>query len=502
MTYTDITAQKSAEAEIVEKSALINTTFENMTRGFAIYDADFKIAAFNRRYVELMDYPPELIRIGQSAEEMLRFKAERGDYGPGDIDEIVERHMAVRRRGEKGGREHNHSDGTVIAVRRDPMPDGGYVATYTDITERKQAERKLIERMRQQAAVAELGEQGLVGGEISFLMDRVVASVAKVLDVDYCKVLELLPGGDALLLRAGVGWRNGLVGSATVSTGADSQAGFTMMSQEPVVVEDLSTETRFNGPALLTDHGVISGMSVIIHGAGKPYGVLGVHTKERRNFSTDDANFLQSIANILADAITRVGAEDALRESEDRYARALAGTNDGLWDWNIQTGEDYFSPRWHEMLGYEDGDLEPVAETFLDLLHPDDRDRSAEAVRAHLEEKSPYDIEFRLRRKDGQYIWVRSRGQAVRDKRGDTVRMAGSIIDITERKEAQREIAEKSALIETTLESMSQGITVYDTDHRLIAFNRRFVELFDLPPRLPSSRQDVRGPRPLPRRPG
>ncbi len=157
----DITERNQAEREIAEKSALLETTFENMTRGFAIYDADFKIAAFNQRYVELMDYPPELIRIGQSAEEVLRFKAERGDYGPGDIDEMVERHMALRRRGEKGWREHNNSDGTVIAVRREPMPGGGYVATYTDITERNQAEREIAEKSALLETTFESMSQGM-----------------------------------------------------------------------------------------------------------------------------------------------------------------------------------------------------------------------------------------------------------------------------------------------------------------------------------------------------
>jgi PAS domain S-box-containing protein len=479
----EVAERKRAEEEIATKSALLETTFENMSQGIVVYDKDFRIAAFNPNYVDFCDYPPGFIRLGMPFEEIVRFRALRGDYGPNDdVEALVRERVEARRRGEVIRRERTLPDGRVISIARDPMPDGGYVTTLTDITERKQAEKRLIERVRQQAVVAELGERGLAGSEISSLMDHVVAGLAKVLDVEYCKVLELLPEGDALLLRSGVGWRDGLVGSATVSADADSQAGFTLVSHEPVIVEELSTETRFSGPALLTDHGVISGMSVIIHGADKPFGVLGIHTKARRSFSADDVNFLQSVANILADAITRIGAEEALRESEDRYARAVAGTNDGLWDWNIETGENYFSPRLLEMLGFEDGDLEPVITSFRDLIHPDDRDRTAEAVRAHLEEKVPYDAEYRLRRKDGDYIWVRSRGQAVRDEIDEPVRMAGSITDITAQKKAEAEIAQKTALLETTFENMSQGIRVLDADLNLVACNKEFIELHDYPP--------------------
>ena len=102
------------------------------------------------------------------------------------------------------------------------------------------------------------------------VLDEAAALVAKTLDVAYCKVLELLPDGKALLLRSGVGWREGLVGRATVPTGADSQAGFTLRADKPIVVENVRAERRFSAPPLLREHNVLSGMSVVI--SGKPDG--------------------------------------------------------------------------------------------------------------------------------------------------------------------------------------------------------------------------------------
>lgn len=168
-------------------------------------------------------------------------------------------------------------------------------------------------RVQQQAIVAELGKDALLGVDLDVLFDKAVQMVASVLNNEYCKVLELLPGGDYVFLRAGIGWRDGLVRNAKVDTGLSSQAGYTLISKEPVIVKDLRTETRFDGPALLRDHGVVSGMSVIIHGKSGPWGILGTHTKRYHEFTQDDINFFQAIANILANAIERRRTEDELQ---------------------------------------------------------------------------------------------------------------------------------------------------------------------------------------------
>lgn len=176
----------------------------------------------------------------------------------------------------------------------------------------KTLEDELRVRAKQQAAVAELGQRALIGTGLDKLMAEMVVLVARTLDLEYCKVLELLPGGEALLLRAGVGWKEEYVGQAQVGAGSDSQAGYTLLSSEPVVVEDMRAETRFSGPQLLHEHAVISGMSVLISGRDRPFGVLGVHTRFHRIFNRHDINFLQSVANVLAAAIERKRVEAEL----------------------------------------------------------------------------------------------------------------------------------------------------------------------------------------------
>ena len=179
-----------------------------------------------------------------------------------------------------------------------------YSAIIRDVSERARMEATLRERMRQQGAVAELGLAAL-GSDLDALLEKAVELVARTLDVEYCELLELLPDGTALLLRAGVGWTEGLVGRATVPAGTSSQAGYTLLAKAPVVVDDLRTETRFEAPPLLREHGVVSGLSIVIDLLERPYGVLGAHTVRHRSFSADDTLFLQAIAHILGEAIER-----------------------------------------------------------------------------------------------------------------------------------------------------------------------------------------------------
>ncbi|PCI44184.1 MAG: hypothetical protein COB49_11390 [Alphaproteobacteria bacterium] len=144
-----------------------------------------------------------------------------------------------------------------------------------------------------------------------------------------------------------------------------------------------------------------------------------------------------SLSGFLININNEKGAQEKLISSENRYERAIAGTKDGIWDWNAQTDEGYFSPRCAEILGYDVSDLEPVVKTFADIVHPNDREEVWASVNAHMEHNEPFDIEFRMRKKNGDYIWIQCRGSVSRDDAGQPTFMAGSITDITKRKDIE-----------------------------------------------------------------
>ena len=164
-----------------------------------------------------------------------------------------------------------------------------------------------------------------------------------------------------------------------------------------------------------------------------------VWVREISRMVTSASGGQTSFDGVLVDITDRKSAEEALahatadlRESEERYARAVAGTNDAIWDWEIATGDCYLAPRYFRMLGYEPSEFASHLDVLIERIHPDDRTRVEDAMRRHVESDDPYDVEYRLRQKDGDYIWVRARGQVQRNSGGTPVRMAGSTSDITE----------------------------------------------------------------------
>ena len=141
--FKNIAERKRTEGELAEKTVVLETTLENMSQGISVYDADLKLVAFNRRFVELFRYPPGFLYIGKPYEDIARFKARRGDYGPGDAGQQVRDRMMAKRSGEPRRLEFTLPGGTVIAATRETMPDGGAVTTFTDITSAKRAEEAL-----------------------------------------------------------------------------------------------------------------------------------------------------------------------------------------------------------------------------------------------------------------------------------------------------------------------------------------------------------------------
>ena len=313
---TEMEERKRAEEALRESEVVLRATLEATADGILVVDKNGQVVHANARFAEMWHVPKELLDAGDAKKLRRAVAGQLEDPGAflSGLRELYETP-------QESFDALSFRDGRVLERLSRPLIRQGKVAgrvwSFRDVTERNQLEAALIARANQQAAVAGLGQRALTGLDLPALLDETVDLLAQVLNVEYCKVLQLLPGGSALLLQSGVGWKEGYVGHATVGAEAESQAGYTLVCDEPVVVEDLSKETRFGATPLLAEHGVVSGMSVIIRGPDGPYGVLGAHTTRRRTFSEEDIHFLQAVANVLGEAIERTRADEARQRSRE-----------------------------------------------------------------------------------------------------------------------------------------------------------------------------------------
>jgi PAS domain S-box-containing protein len=166
------------------------------------------------------------------------------------------------------------------------------------------------------------------------------------------------------------------------------------------------------------------------------------------------------------DITERKQAEVALRQSEERWQLALKGSNDGIWDWNLNTDEIFYSTRWKEMLGYEDHEIASNHNEWECRVHPDDREWVMQALADHLDKTTPYYVvEYRLRCKDGSYKWILDRGQALWDEQGKPVRVVGSHTDICDRKQA--EVALQQAKEEAEAANRAKSEFLANMSHEL-----------------------------------
>ncbi len=188
-------------------------------------------------------------------------------------------------------------------------------ALEKQIYERERGERALVSRAHQQTVLAAVGQFALVASDLPALFNQVVLLLAQTLDVQYVKVMELQPDARTLLMRAGAGWQDGLVDTLTIEAEETSQDGYTLNSGEPVIVRNLAEDRRFETPAFLLEHGVVSTVTLVIRGGhGLPYGTLGVCTTRERVFSEDELHFLLAITTALAMAVDRQRTEPELQK--------------------------------------------------------------------------------------------------------------------------------------------------------------------------------------------
>ncbi|QSW99161.1 PAS domain S-box protein [Haloterrigena alkaliphila] len=337
-------------------------------------------------------------------------------------------------------------------------------------------EAELESRIHQQEVIADLGQRALEPEPLDGLLRETATAVAETLGTEYAGVFELTSDGREAALRAGAGWRDGLVGTATVSADRESATGHALHSAEPVVIEDLRSDESVSGSELLTDHDVVSGISVVIGSLEEPWGVLGIYASDRRSFAEHDATFVRSVANVLAGAIDRIETERQLREREtqlERYRAYTDGILDAVDDMFYVVDEDGTFQQWNDTLtavtGYADAEIESISP--LEFVAEEYHERTAAGI-AEVFETGSARLEVEIRTKSGERIPYEFVAGRLENPDGKPV-LAGIGRDVTDREERERELTK----YETIVETINDGIYVKNEDGRFTMVNEAYAQL-------------------------
>jgi len=340
---------------------------------------------------------------------------------------------------------------------------------------RYHAERGLAARATQQSVIAELGQRALESLDLDGLLEYAVTAVADTLGVDHVKILERSAGGESLTLRAAVGWPDAEADETTIET--DSQAGYTLRSGEPIVVEDFDTETRFAEPGILPHRGITSGVSTLIGPADDPWGVLGAHSAAPRSFTEDEVTFVQSAANVLAEAVRRHDIEAQLREGEERFRRMAEASPDVIFRTTRDGFFTYVSPVVEDVLGYDRDALE--GEHFGRIVPDSSMEAAMEGFAVVVDGDPVEGLRVEIERADDGTAWMEINAVPLTSD-GAVDEVLGFTRDVTDEMDQQRDLEEREKKFRAVFEAALAPMLLADDDGTYVDANPAACELFGL----------------------
>lgn len=308
--------------------------------------------------------------------------------------------------------------------------------------------------LRQQTILAKFGELALRSKDLDEILTEACRLVGDALGTDLAKIVELQEDGRTLLVRAGVGWKPGVVGKVTIQAEDNTSEGEALKTGESMISPDIAKETRFKYPPFLTENGVRAVANVLIIG-GKdrpPFGILQIDSREPREFTNEDTFFLRSYANLVAAAVDRLRIIEEFRDAEERLRLALEAGQMGSWELDLVSCAITGTPRNIQIFGYKDQPPGWSYDLFLERhVLAEDREHVASSFRHAVDTGTEWHFECRIRRAgDHEVRWIEGRGKPAGARgNGPHTHMFGIMGDITERKMSEQAMHRSHEVLES-----------------------------------------------------
>lgn len=324
---------------------------------------------------------------------------------------------------------------------------------------RRTAERISKLQAQQQAALAQFGLRALTDSSLALetsLLDEAAALTTEQLEVEYAAVWKLPPEGQTLELQASVGWKENAFGQVPSASLNSSLTAYFLPSKGPLVISDLRKEGNGVAP-LLHQHGVVSGVSVLISGANESFGVLSVHTAKHRIFAEDEVSFLQSLANILAERFERQRREKALQENREWLRVALASIGDAVIATDVQGRVNFMNPMASTLTGWTAGEAagQSLSAVFR-VINEDTRQEVENPVTKVLNEGKIVGLANHtlLIAKDGTELPIDDSGSPIKDDEGRIIGVILIFRGISERRLAEETVFREKLFTESLVNSL------------------------------------------------
>ena len=425
----------SAAPDLADPAGVESAALDLLPNGIGIFGTDFRLVYANRSFRTLRFLPERLCIPGTPLEDIVRHIATRGDYGVGDVETLVKDRMAETLALKPWNAEQDIEGRRRLAIRHIPVPGLGFMITYADVTEERATERKLRENEERYSRVSEAVAEGIYDWNIAdnslHVSDR---------------LLEIFGFEGRLTSR---NWYSRVHPDDAEAYRDALRECF--RGKTAKIACEYRIKARDGKYRWVEDHGL-----PIRDAAGRAIRLVGC----------------------VSDVSKRRSMEEALRNSEQRYASAMQAINEAVYEWDVATGEMYYSPRLYDLIALTPEELS-TREQWVDRIHPDDLPHYRAAIVAHFKGTTErLEVEYRYRHADGSWHWARQHGVASRDQNGRARRVSGSTGDITAEKRLAEELDRTRRQLDDALESIAEGFVLFDPQDRIVMCNSHYRAWF------------------------